>query len=193
MMVKVCGLRSVEDVGTAEAAGADAIGFVFAESVRRIEPSAAAEACRATRLKRVAVMKHPSQALLDEVIDVFTPDVVQTDADDFDGLRLPDTVERWPVYREGGAAAPTSGTYLYEGPKSGSGQTVDWRTAAEVARHGNMLLAGGLSPANVRDAIAAVAPWGVDVSSGIESSPGVKDPDKIHAFVNAARAAARTA
>lgn len=191
MIVKLCGLRSADEVRHAEALGADAVGFVFAESVRRVTPAEAAAASRGTALQRVAVMKHPAQDLLDEVLDGFSPDVLQTDADDLDALDIPAGLECWPVYREGGRQPATDGSYIYEGPKSGAGQTVDWSLARDLARHGRMVLAGGLSPANVGEAIRAVRPWGVDVSSGIESSPGTKDRKKMEAFVAAARAAER--
>ena len=83
-----------------------------------------------------------------------------------------------------------SGTpFLYEGAKSGQGEAVDWSRAAEIARRGDMILAGGLGPDNVSAAIAIVRPFGVDVSSAVESAPGVKDPELIEAFIQAARAA----
>ena len=81
------------------------------------------------------------------------------------------------------------GIFVYEGRKSGMGETVDWETAAAIAREGRMILAGGLSADNVAEAIAKVAPYGVDVSSAVESRPGVKDAARIAAFVEAARAA----
>ncbi|HET9447288.1 MAG TPA: hypothetical protein VFO35_13560, partial [Steroidobacteraceae bacterium] len=82
---------------------------------------------------------------------------------------------------------------LFEGPVSGIGSTSDWQTAAQLARTIQLVLAGGLDATNVADAIAAVRPFGVDVSSGVEASPGVKDPTKIHEFVRRARAAANGA
>jgi phosphoribosylanthranilate isomerase len=84
-----------------------------------------------------------------------------------------------------------SGTFLYEGAKSGQGETVDWSRAAEIARQGNMILAGGLAAHNVAEAIATVRPFGVDVSSAVESAPGEKDSLLIEEFVTAARAAER--
>jgi phosphoribosylanthranilate isomerase len=81
------------------------------------------------------------------------------------------------------------GEFLYEGRCSGSGETVEWGLAATLARRGRMILAGGLDAANVGEAIARVRPFGVDVSSAVESAPGKKDPRKIRAFINAARAA----
>jgi phosphoribosylanthranilate isomerase len=77
---------------------------------------------------------------------------------------------------------------VYEGLSSGRGEKVDWQIAAGVAKKGRMILAGGLDVDNVVEAIETVMPWGVDVSSGVESAPGLKDADLIHAFVAAVRA-----
>jgi phosphoribosylanthranilate isomerase len=81
--------------------------------------------------------------------------------------------------------------FLFEGARSGAGEVVDWTVAERLARQGELVLGGGLDPGNVAAAIRAVRPWGVDVSSGVESAPGVKDPARIEAFVNAARVAAQ--
>ena len=193
LMVKICGLRSAADVDAAVEAGANAVGFVFADSVRRVGPAEASQAAAALPdgVLRVAVMKHPSNAEWQAVLDGFAPDVLQTDAEDYAELDVPDSVRRWPVYREGKIVDTASmpQEFLYEGSKSGAGETVDWARAEVIAREGNMLLAGGLSPDNVAAAIAAVRPWGVDVSSGVESAPGRKDPQKINEFIKAARAA----
>lgn len=199
MLVKICGLSKAEHVQAAVAAGADAVGFVFAESVRRVEPSHAAAIANGVpdTIKKVAVMLHPTDEEWQAVLRDFSPDVLQADAEDFAGLDVPDTVECWPVYREGNRVPDTlfpsgnrvSGTFLYEGAKSGQGETVDWSCAAEIAKRGNMILAGGLGPHNVADAIAIVRPFGVDVSSAVESAPGEKDPQLIREFVTAARAA----
>ena len=193
LMVKICGLKTATDAGVVVDAGADAAGFVFAESVRRVSPEDAAEAADALpdNVLRVAVMKHPSDTEWQAVLETFCPDVLQTDAGDYAALDVPDDVRRWPVFREGSLVDMESmpPEFLYEGPRSGSGETVDWAQAAELARRGHMLLAGGLSPANVAAAVRAVRPWGVDVSSGVESAPGVKDSKKIREFIRAARAA----
>lgn len=196
--MKICGLRTREQVDAAVAAGADAVGFVFAESVRRIDPVAAAAITRSVpgTVKRVAVMLHPTDAEWQHVLAGFDPDVLQTDAGDFDDLDVPASIARWPVIRENKKVADPflltkkgSATFLYEGAKSGQGETVDWSRAATIARQGNMILAGGLRPDNVAAAVQAVRPWGVDVSSGVESAPGQKDPRLIQQFISAARAA----
>lgn len=193
LLVKICGLRDKRHVADALEAGAGALGFVFAESSRKVSPQAARSVSDIVprNVKRVAVMRHPS---IDEwlaVLEQFAPDVLQTDAEDFEYLEVPDSVVCWPVYREGGTQPNTAGTYLYEGPNSGQGETVDWSAAAEIAQHGQMILAGGLDPANVAGAIQAVRPFGVDVSSGVESAPGQKDSELIRAFIGAALAAER--
>lgn len=191
VFVKICGLRHTEHVRAAVDAGADAVGFVFAESVRRVTPAEAAaiSADVPPTVKRVAVMLHPSNDEWQEVLSDFAPDVLQTDAEDFAALDVPDSVECWPVYREGASPAESRNTYLYEGQKSGQGETVDWSRAAAMAIEGNMILAGGLAAANVAEAIATVRPFGVDISSAVESAPGQKDVRLISEFVSAAKAA----
>ena len=198
MFVKICGLRTREHVDAALAAGADAVGFVFAESVRRIDPAAASAITEdlPSNVRKVAVMLHPSNDEWQQVLAGFAPDVLQTDANDFAALDVPASIECWPVYREGNKVADPfrsikkgSATFLYEGAKSGRGETVDWSRAAKIAERGHMILAGGLGPDNVAEAIRTVRPWGVDVSSGVESAPGQKDPGLIQEFISAARAA----
>ena len=193
LFVKICGLRSRADVEAAVEAGADAVGFVFAESVRRVTPRQARDATRNLKdgVLKVAVMHHPSADACRRVFDEFAADVLQTDAADFDSIDVPDDVIRWPVLREGEVHddARLPDTFLYEGPQSGRGRTVDWTRAASLAARGRMILAGGLSAANVAAAVHGVRPFGVDVSSGVESAPGVKDAARIHDFIHAARAA----
>ena len=194
LLIKICGLRDEQQVAAAVAAGADAVGFVFAESARQVTPQRARSISAAVpaTVKRVAVMLQPDNAAWLEVLRVFAPDVLQTDADDFTTLDVPDSMERWPVLREGQTLPMIETTYVYEGATSGRGETVDWSAAARLASHGRMILAGGLGPDNVAAAIAAVRPMGVDVSSGVETSPGMKDSQLINEFVNAARAAERS-
>lgn len=189
--VKICGLRDDADVKAAVAAGANAVGFVFAESVRRVTPEQARIATQElpTAVRKVAVMRHPTNEECRAIIEEFDPDVIQTDAEDFATLQIPEHIECWPVIREGQESVEAPDLYVYEGASSGSGRTVDWSRAAEVARHGRMILAGGLAEDNVRVAIQTVRPWGVDVSSGVESLPGNKDHELIKRFISAVRAA----
>jgi len=192
--VKICGLRTEEQVDAAVAAGADAVGFVFAESIRKIAPADAAiiSAGVPSHIKRVAVMLHPSDDEWQQVLQEFTPDVLQTDADDFAALSIPDSIERWPVFREGGRLPDSEAAYVFEGARSGQGEAVSWSQAADIARKGKMILAGGLAATNVAEAIATVQPFGVDVSSAVESQPGQKDIQLIYEFVSAAKAAEKT-
>ena len=193
MFVKICGMTNATAVDAACEAGADAVGFVFfARSPRNLEPARAADlAARVPAgVKKVAVMLHPDRALWDEVYEVLAPDVLQSDAADFAYLEVAAGIEKWPVLREGSLPGKLPGTFIYEGQTSGKGQAVDWEVAAGIARRGRMILAGGLSRANVGEAIAKVRPWGVDVSSAVETAPGVKDPAMIRDFVAAAKAAA---
>lgn len=193
-LIKICGLSRAESVDAAVAAGADALGFVFARSVREVNARhAALVASRIPRrVLRVAVMLHPTVEHWREVEAIFCPDVLQTDAADFDYLDVPAEIARWPVLREGPEISkkPVPATFVYEGSQSGRGQQVDWQTAAALAQRGNLILAGGLDCNNVARAIEQVAPYGVDVSSAVESKPGMKDPQLIYDFVAAARAAA---
>lgn len=191
LLVKICGLRDKRHVADAVEAGAGALGFVFAESPRKVTPEIARSISDIVpnTVKRVAVMMHPAKEEWQDVLQTFEPDVLQTDAEDIDGLEIPASVECWPVFREGRSKPDTPGTYVYEGPKSGHGQTVDWSAAAELARFGRMVLAGGLSAKNVATAIQTVRPFGVDVSSAVESAPGQKDSRLIREFIVAARAA----
>lgn len=189
--IKICGLTDKVAVQTAVNAGADAVGFVFAASSRRVTPqhAVAISAQVPPHVKRVAVMLHPSPEDWREVAEVFQPDVLQTDHADFAALEVAAHIQRWPVFREGAINADQEmpQTFVYEGPKSGHGQKVDWLIAADLAKRGRMILAGGLSAGNVADAIRVVAPFGVDVSSAVESEPGRKDAAKILAFIDAAR------
>jgi phosphoribosylanthranilate isomerase len=192
VMVKVCGMTDSAAVEAAVAANVDAIGFVFFEkSPRNVTPAEARTLASdiPKHIRRIAVMLHPEASLWQEVEEVFQPDVLQTDSDDFAYLSVAQGVEQWPVYREGSVDDETAlpETYVYEGRKSGHGQTVDWSRAANIAKRGQMILAGGLSIENVGDAILQVRPFGVDVSSAVESSPGKKDAAKIAAFTAAAR------
>jgi phosphoribosylanthranilate isomerase len=192
--VKICGLTTPEAVEAAVAAGADAVGFVFAPSKRQVTATQAVQLVQGLprRIPRVAVMLHPTQSQLDEVWAEFRPDVLQTDAEDLQTLQIPMGLAVMPVVRNGVGLEPdfqkVQKRIVFEGPVSGVGSTSDWHSAAQLARTTELVLAGGLNATNVADAIAAVRPFGVDVSSGVEASPGIKDPGRIHEFVRRARA-----
>jgi len=188
--IKICGLRDAAAVDAALQCGADALGFVFAPSVRRVTPAQAAELAAPARgrVPCIAVMLHPTQADCDDVLQGFAPDALQTDVDDFAALHLPAQLQRLPVLRDAARAGAVRGRILFEGPRSGTGQVADWSAAAHLAAGHELVLAGGLSPDNITAALLAVHPFGVDVSSGVESSPGRKDPQRIAEFISRARA-----
>ena len=193
LFIKVCGMTTPEAVSTALDCEVDAIGFVFANSVRRVSSQRANDLAAPARhrVACVAVTRHPSREDVAAILRDFKPDILQTDIDDLDALDLPHTLSVLPVMRAGPApACALPRRALFEGPVSGSGQTTDWQQAAELARRTEVILAGGLHAANVGDAIRQVRPFGVDVSSGVETSPGIKGIQKIEQFVAAARAVA---
>ncbi len=189
VFVKICGLTDANAVDAAVDAGADAVGFVFhAASARHVSPRRAAVLSRRVppEVLRVAVTLHPRPAEVAEILESFVPDAWQSDADDFAAFSLACGIERWPVLRAGIALLPGARRVLFESPASGSGARADWSAAAAVARRCELILGGGLDAANVGGAIAEVRPFGVDVSSGVERMPGVKDPRRIREFVMAA-------
>jgi phosphoribosylanthranilate isomerase len=192
MFVKICGMNSPEAVEAAVAAGVDALGFVFAESPRQVTPERAKELCASVPagVIRIAVMRHPHKEHWERVIEIFEPNWLQTDADDFRWIKLPKTCTALPVYRDSNAPADSDlpDRLLFEGTHSGSGRVADWDEANGLAHVAEVILAGGLTADNVADAVRFVRPWGVDVSSGVERAPGEKDPDKIKEFVARVRA-----
>jgi phosphoribosylanthranilate isomerase len=191
LWIKICGITTAEAIEAALETRVDAIGFVFAPSVRRLDlPQAAALAARARgRCALVAVTLHPSQSWVDEVLRCFEPDMLQADLSDLEGLRLPQGLHTLPVIRPTSGALP-AGRLLFEGATSGGGTLADWAEAERLARERELILAGGLNAANVAAAVHSVRPFGVDVSSGVESMPGRKSPELIREFVQSARAAA---
>ncbi len=195
LYIKVCGLCTPQAIEAAVLSGADAIGFVFAPSVREVAPAVAAQLARGVpgHVDVIAVTRHPSQTLIDDIVQQLSPRWLQTDAEDLAQLSLPAGLQVLPVLRSGTALpAVLPPRYLYEGATSGVGRTADWVEAARLATGGGMILAGGLNAQNVERAIAAVRPLGIDVSSGVESAPGRKDPELIETFISRARAVART-
>lgn len=195
--VKVCGITDLRGGIAAAEAGADSVGFVFAYSPRQITPEEAARLARELpkSVDRVAVFLRPTAAEITRALAVFDGDVVQADHAYLQGLNgrrlLPvfRETERVQAELDAYVEGRTDRRFVYEGPRSGAGRTVDWTRAFDVARRGQVTLAGGLDPDNVAEAIRTVRPFGVDVSSGVESEPGVKDPGRIRAFVEAVREA----
>ena len=190
MWIKICGMTTPEAVAAAVDAGVDAIGFVFAKSVRQVTPERATllAAPARGRVRCVAVTRHPSQQDIDRILEDFKPDVLQTDAVDLRSLRLPGELDLLPVLRNAQDGEDLPARLLFEGLASGTGMPCDWSAAHQVARRTELVLAGGLNPNNVASAIARVQPFGIDVSTGVEARPGVKSPAQIVLFVTVARA-----
>ena len=193
-LIKICGLSNQESVDVAVQSGADLIGFVFAKtSPRCISPEQASQLSQSIpgQVKTIAVMLHPSATEVQEVLDRFQPDYLQTDAKDFAYLNLPEGCHPLKVYRDLPQFNPNEidldELSLFEGKNSGVGELVNTDRAADVARHAPIILAGGLNPSNVSSVLQAVQPQGVDVSSGVESKPGIKEVHKIRDFINSVR------
>jgi phosphoribosylanthranilate isomerase len=203
--IKICGITDPITAVAASDAGVDAVGFVFhTPSPRNLEPDTAADLARhvSPLVTRVAVFCRPGSREIIEVASWFHPHVIQVEPTADVVAAIPDGVAVLPVFHEGPhledevaavvgrtGAAPT--IVLEAAGTGGRGRTPDWDRAAKLAKSTNLVLAGGLSPDNAADAIRTVRPWGVDVSSGVESSSGIKDPKLIVAFVAAVREAER--
>ena len=193
MFVKICGINTRDALAAAVESGADALGFVFAESPRFISPQKAALLCRdlPQEVRRIAVMRHPTAEQVKVVMQEFWPDWLQTDVADFDTLQVPPDCTPLPVFRDTlvREAAPKRWPrrLVFEAAQSGQGKTADWELARSIATETDLVLAGGLNTDNLAEAIRQVRPWGVDVSSGVEKVPGIKCPHKIRQFVALAR------
>ncbi len=201
--VKICGLTTHADVDAAVNAGADAIGLVMVESVRNASLAFLCETVQRLPafVQPVAVYRDQDQMFGTDVFEfgdgmirqMFQRDAaaaLMSESHMLDERTIPVLRLSTPSFNEELAACATRfHTLLIEGPRSGVGETVDWHAVAPLARTHRVILAGGLTPENVGEAIRIVRPFAVDVSSGVESSPGVKDPAKIAAFLAAVRAA----
>jgi phosphoribosylanthranilate isomerase len=209
MAIKICGVTSLEDALAAVEAGADYLGFNFwAQSPRYIAPEACARlrgelARRGAAVKTVGIFVNQTPAEVAALLDYCGLDLAQLHGDEqpehltmlwgraFKALRGADPagrdLEALTVFSPGRPSLLVDAHVPdYYG---GTGRTADWEQARGLAARYPIFLAGGLTPANVSAAIAAVNPWGVDVASGVESAPGRKDHAKVRAFVAAARAA----
>lgn len=200
--VKFCGLTRAEDVRLAVELGVDAIGFVLTPRSRRYIQPAAARALRDLLppfVSAVALCMDDDAAWVRQVVATLQPDLLQFHgsedaafAGQFDRPYLKAVPMASVVDVEGYAAAhPRACGFLLDshasGAAGGSGDAFDWRRVP-TALERPLVLAGGLEPANVARAIALARPFAVDVSSGIESVPGIKDPARMRAFVAAVQA-----
>jgi phosphoribosylanthranilate isomerase len=197
MFVKICGLTNEADAVHAAGAGATALGVVFAPSSPRCVTADRARDIVEAVPAEVPVVGVFVNAPIEEIVAVVAHTgirIVQLHGDEPERYAL---ALKMPLLRAAGVDAaldawPTA-TWLLDAVsgdgRGGTGRTVDWAQAAAVARRRRTVLAGGLTPDNVAEAIATVRPFGVDVSSGVESAPGRKNPAKVARFVEQARAA----
>jgi phosphoribosylanthranilate isomerase len=201
LFVKICGVTSEADALLAVGMGASAVGFIFAPSPRQMAAVAVADIVK--RLPHetvtVGVFRDESPQRVVEIAGRIGLRAVQLhgheSAEDTRWVaeRVPWTIKAFPaghpsIERFGDYGART---LMVDGPNPGSGELFDWRLAEGVVDPSRLLLSGGLRPENVAAAIAHLHPWGVDVATGVESSPGVKDPGRMRDFIVAAREAGR--
>jgi phosphoribosylanthranilate isomerase len=199
-IIKICGITRLDDALHAAAEGATALGFVFwSRSPRNIEPADAAGiiAKLPPEVTAVGLFVNESVDRIRDVAGTTGIEMVQLHGDELPAYA---TQVGLPILRaislERAAEArawPTETTFLVDAAdpvrRGGTGARVDWEAAAAVARSCRLVLAGGLTPDNVGEAIGVVAPHGVDVSSGVEDAPGIKNPDKVARFLASARSA----
>lgn len=209
--VKICGMTNLDDCLVAAEAGADLLGFIFyPPSPRSAQPEATAEIIKVLKtkhpaVKTVGVFVDESFAQIQQIRESTNFDYAQLHGNEsvaavqqFDGhaykvLRPASAEEAVEQAKKYAALGPASGpTWLIDAydPNlyGGTGHKTDWQTAAQLARqYPGLLLAGGLTPENVAQAIAAVQPWGIDLASGVEAEPGRKDHNKVRALMEAVR------
>ena len=200
-IVKICGITSPADAQSAANAGADAIGFMFAEASPRrldLEQARAIAAAVPPFVARVGVFVDPSPDLVSAAIAAAGLTMLQ-----FHGQEPPDfcgqfglmTIKAFRMKDRSvleGLPAYATDAWLLDsyvaGQAGGTGARFNWDLAVAARALGRpIFLAGGLTAENVAEAVQVVRPYGVDVSSGVESSPGRKDPDKIRRFISAVK------
>ncbi|TDL34851.1 phosphoribosylanthranilate isomerase [Jeotgalibacillus sp. S-D1] len=199
MKVKICGLQEPEHVLAAVDAGADYIGFVFAPSKRRVSPrqAAALASLIPPRVKRVGVFVNPTQDELDEAILVAGLDIIQLhgeESNEFCAKQVKPVIKAFSIISKNDVMNLGNYDVLYHlvdapgtGYRGGSGHSFDWSLIPQGNKPSHLFLAGGLSSENIKKAINEVKPYGVDVSSGVETN-GVKDIQKIKTFIHLAKA-----
>jgi len=199
-LLKICGITRLEDALHAAAEGATALGFVFwLQSPRYIKPAEAAAiiARLPPQITPVGLFVNESPARIREVVAETGITMAQLHGDEppsyAEALQIP-IVRAISLDRTGETADwPDGTTFLIDGAdpvrRGGTGTKVDWQAAAALARGRRLVLAGGLTPENVAEAIQVVGPYGVDVSSGVEDTPGIKNADKVTRFLASARSA----
>lgn len=197
MRVKICGVTTVEDARVCAAAGADAVGLNFWPGSKRcvgVANAAAIVRALAESVVKVGVFVDAGRAEIERTIAAVGLDMVQLHGDetpdDCVGLSVP-VIKAIRVGESLESPAAVADRYavdyvLLDAAEGGSGRVFDWRRAFGVAS-GRLFLAGGLRPENVADAVRLVKPYAVDTASGVESSPGQKDPRRVREFIENAK------
>jgi len=197
--VKICGLTRLADVNAAVESGADMLGFVFAHSPRQLSMAAATELLRAVPagVMSVGLFMNQQAIHVQELLDKLDLDLLQfhgSEDNEFCAAFGMPFIKAIPM---GGDALPADGSAMYPaaqgllydshapGGPGGSGDTFDWSLLPLGGRQ--IWLAGGLTATNVSIAVKQCRPWAVDVSSGVEDRPGIKNHDQIRAFIRAAK------
>lgn len=200
MFVKICGITNEDDALLAVAMGADAVGFVFAPSPRQVAPQQVYDITRRLppEILTVGVFRneHPTRVI--EIVERSGVKAAQLHGSEPPvacaevAARVRWLIKAFPAGSPDLARADEFSTdmILVDAEHPGSGKVFNWDLAGEAPSGLRLIVAGGLTPANVADAIEAVEPWGVDVSSGVEKAPGRKDALLVKRFIDAARAAA---
>ncbi len=201
MFVKICGITNVEDALLAAGLGADAVGMIFAASSRRITQGEARDIVRRlpAEIVSVGVFRNESKERVAEIANSIGLRAVQLHGNEspadtrWVAARVPMVIKAFSATDPALARAEEYGAHrlLIDSATPGSGQVFDWAVLERAPLNRPFVLAGGLHPGNVADAILAVNPWGIDVASGVEASPGRTDPAKVRHFIANARAAAR--
>lgn len=207
--VKICGLTRAVDAEYADAAGASYLGVIFAGGPRQRLPQQAKETLAGRRARKVGVFADQSESEIADIAQEVGLHVIQlhgaSDAERVQAVRAATGLEVWAVVRTPNGQLPEDTEALADeadalvvdtlvpGKLGGSGVSIPWLALGEsldaMERGHRVVLAGGLTPENVAEAIDYVSPMVVDVSSGVESAPGIKDHARIRAFIAAAQAA----
>jgi phosphoribosylanthranilate isomerase len=199
VFVKICGITSEEDALLAVAMGADAVGFVFAPSSRQIAPQKAADIAKRlpTEIVTVGVFRHETRQRIVDIVHHAGLRAAQLHGHEtatdsrWVRARVPLVIKAFASGDPGLDDADDYGAdaILIDSAVPGSGEVFDWSLAEGAPSNRKVILAGGLTPDNVADAVRRVRPWGVDVSTGVEAAPGRKDARKLRAFIQTARLA----
>jgi len=201
VFVKICGITNEEDALLAVAMGADAVGFVFAPSPRQIAVTQARDIARRLppEVMTVGVFRDEAPRRVVEMVNAAGLHGVQLHGHETPAegawirQRAQFLIQAFPAgdrMLERVDDYVAADAVMLDSPKPGSGEVFDWLLAEGLPTGPRLILAGGLSPDNVAEAVHRIRPWGVDVSSGVERQPGRKDASKVMRFVNAAKAAA---